>query len=175
MPHPKNVFLIGFMGAGKTSVGKALAQRLGWKFYDLDELIEHREQRTISAIFATAGEREFRRIESSVLADLLKHELDHSGSIIALGGGCFVQPENREALRQADATTVLLNAPLEELERRCKDAVGVRPLAADKTKFEQLFAGRQQAYALAEFKVETSGKSIDDVAQEIEQMLRKHA
>lgn len=174
MPRPKNVVLIGFMGAGKTSAGKVLAQRLGWKFYDLDELIEHREQRTIAAIFATAGEREFRRIESSVLVDLLKNGLDHGGSVVALGGGCFVQPENREALRQAHATTVLLNAPIEELERRCKSAIGVRPLAADKTKFEQLFATRQQAYALAEFKVETSGKSIDEVAQEIEQIVRKH-
>src|SRR5690348_6113139 len=97
MTGPRHVFLIGFMGAGKTSVGKVLAQRLGWKFYDLDKLIEHREQRTIAAIFA-AGEREFRRIETSVLADLLDNGLDRSGSIVALGGGCFVQPENREAL-----------------------------------------------------------------------------
>jgi shikimate kinase len=175
MPRPKNVFLIGFMGAGKTSVGKVLAQRLAWKFYDLDELIEHREQRSIAAIFASVGEAGFRRIESRVLADLLKNGLDQAGSIIALGGGSFVQPENRDALRQAGATTVLLNAPVEELERRCKDATGVRPLAADKTGFEQLFASRQQAYALAQFRVETAGKTIDKVAQEIEQLVRKHS
>ena len=170
--HPR-VFLIGFMGAGKTSVGKALAQRLSWKFYDLDELIERRRQRSIAAIFAAEGEQEFRKVESAVLAELLQDGLDPSGSVIALGGGCFVQPANREALKQANAITVLLKAPVEELERRCREGGGIRPLAADKTKFAQLFAGRQQAYAMARFHVETAGKAIDEVAKEIEAIIRK--
>lgn len=177
MLRSKKVFLIGFMGAGKTSVGRILAQRLNWKFYDLDELIERRRQRSIAAIFAAEGEQEFRRMESTVLSELLQLEdgLDPSGSIIALGGGCFVQPGNREALEQANAITVLLKAPVEELERRCQDAGGIRPLAADKAKFEQLFARRQSAYALAQFHVETAGKTIEEVAQEIEQIVRKEA
>jgi shikimate kinase len=175
MLRSKKVFLIGFMGAGKTSVGRVLAQRMNWKFYDLDELIEHRRQRSIAAIFAAEGEQEFRRAESTVLSELLKDGLDPSGSIIALGGGCFVQPENRRALEQANAITVLLKAPLEELQHRCQDAGGIRPLAGDKAKFEQLFASRQPAYALARFHVETAGKAIEEVAQEIEQIVRKEA
>lgn len=169
------VFLIGFMGAGKTSVGRALAQRLKWKFYDLDELIERRQKRSIAAIFAAEGEQEFRRVESTVLAELLKDGLDPSGSVIALGGGCFVQPVNRQALEEVNAITVLLKAPVEELERRCRNAGGTRPLAADKTNFEQLFASRQPTYALARFHVETAGKAIDQVAGEIEQIIRKQA
>lgn len=92
--------------------------------------------------------------------------------MIALGGGTFVQQENREALKQTGALTVLLNAPVKELERRCQEAESVRPLAQDKDKFEQLFASRQQAYALADFRVETTGKSIEAVAAEIEGIVR---
>ncbi|HEY6254113.1 MAG TPA: shikimate kinase, partial [Candidatus Angelobacter sp.] len=124
----RRVFLIGFMGAGKTSVGKVLARRLGWKFHDLDDLIESREQRSIAAIFNDVGESGFRRIETDVLMALLEQSRMDSSSIVALGGGAFVQPENREALERAGVITVLLSAPLEELQRRCQDGSDVRPL-----------------------------------------------
>ena len=169
-PLPRRlVFLIGFMGAGKTTVGKALAQRLGWKFYDLDELIETREQQSIAGIFATAGESRFRKIESATLAELLKKNFSAS-VVVALGGGTFVQAQNREALQRAGATVVLLNAPIEELRRRCGDTK-TRPLAGDKTKFEQLFASRQSAYALADLKIETADKTVEQVAEEMARML----
>ena len=167
----RRVFLIGFMGAGKTSVGKELAQRLGWKFHDLDQLIESREQRSIAAIFGELGETGFRKIETAVLIELLESRQMDSSSIVALGGGAFVQPENRDALQKAGATTVLLSAPLEELQRRCQGGPDVRPLAGDKRKFKQLFVSRQQAYSLAQFKVETAGKQVHEVAKEIEQIL----
>ena len=83
-PHStRRVFLIGFMGAGKSSVGKALARRLKWKFYDLDEFIENRERTSISSIFSSAGEAAFRTIESAALMELLK-TAELSNSIIAL-------------------------------------------------------------------------------------------
>ena len=167
----RRVFLIGFMGAGKTTVGKVLAHRLGCKFYDLDKLIEKRERAKIAGIFEKKGEQAFRQIESAVLRELLKKDSPRN-AVIALGGGTFVQPENREALQEADAITVMLNAPLEELSRRCQAAGDARPLARDKTKFEQLFATRQEAYRLARFHVETAGKRVNQVAQEIEQMLK---
>lgn len=160
------------MGAGKTSVGKILAQRLGWKFHDLDQLIESREQRSIAAIFDEVGETGFRKIETAALTELLEQSRMDLGSIVALGGGAFVQQKNRDALQQAGAITVLLTAPVEELQQRCQSA-DVRPLARDKNKFEQLFASRREAYNLAQFKVDTSGKQVQQVALEIEQMLKE--
>jgi shikimate kinase len=163
------ICLIGFMGAGKTSVGRILAQRLGWNFFDLDELIESREQRSVAGIFDELGESVFREIESSALMDLLQRS--EESCVLALGGGAFVQPQNRQALERAGATTILLSAPIEELERRCAAADGSRPLFRSRTQFEQLFAARRQVYALAGFRVETLGKEISEVAGEIERCL----
>ena len=165
----RRVVLIGFMGAGKTTVGKALAERWRWKFYDLDELIEQREHRSIAGIFDESGENGFRKIENSALLELLDRSED--GCVIALGGGAFVQPHNRKALQQASVTTVLLSAPVEELKRRCEATGDERPLARNRIEFERLFSSRQQAYALAQFRVETLGKRIEQIAEEIEQLL----
>jgi shikimate kinase len=163
------VILIGFMGAGKTSVGKVLAQRLGWSFYDLDEAIEGREQRSVAAIFEQSGEQAFREIETAALLALL--ERSEEGCVIALGGGAFVQTQNRKALEQAGGITVLLEASVGELQRRCEAAGSVRPLARDTARFEQLFSARRQAYDLARFRVDTEGKEIDEVAAEVERTL----
>src|ERR1700739_3911895 len=123
------VALIGFMGAGKTTVGRALAKRLRWNFFDLDDVIEQREQRSIAEIFASSGEAGFRRMESMALRTLLQDRPTGSDLILALGGGAFIQPENRALLSEARAITVLLEAPLEELRRRCTSEQKVRPLA----------------------------------------------
>src|SRR5262245_23576931 len=115
----RRIVLIGFMGAGKTTVGRALAKRLGWTFYDLDDVIEQREQQTIPEIFANSGETAFRQAESAALRDLL--QANPGDLILALGGGAFVQRQNRALLEQAGAVTILLEAPLEELRRRCRN------------------------------------------------------
>ena len=167
----RRVFLIGFMGAGKTTVGKALAARMGWRFCDLDRLIEAREGRTIAAIFAEHGEAGFRRAESAALAELLQDAGDGSDLIVALGGGAFAQPANRESLRDAGAITILLEASLEELRRRCARDVTVRPLAQNEARFAELFVSRQPAYEVARHKVNTMGKAVEDVAAEIETIL----
>jgi shikimate kinase len=167
----RRVFLIGFMGAGKTTVGKALAKRLGWSFRDLDEVIEAREQKTAAAVFAAAGEEGFRDIESAALWELLAST---SGNcVVALGGGTFVQPGNRIALQQAGAITVWLEAPLDELKRRCKADGVTRPLALDETRLEQLFESRRGAYSLAQFRAETSGKTAEEVATGICSLLHE--
>ncbi|HYL92565.1 MAG TPA: shikimate kinase [Alphaproteobacteria bacterium] len=165
------VALIGFMGAGKTTVGRALAQRLGWTFCDLDELIEAREQKTVAEIFARAGEDGFRKMESALLMELLKNAT-RANCVIALGGGTFVQPQNRSALQKAGAITILLEAPLDELKRRCREAGRTRPLALDEEHFEQLFAGRRADYALAQLCVNTGSKTPEQVATEIESLLQ---
>src|SRR5215472_16183495 len=99
------------MGAGKTTVGKVLAQRLGWSFHDLDEFIEQREQRSVASIFSDVGESGFRKVERAALMELLENGLGTRPSVIALGGGAFLQPDNREAVLRSGAITVLLKAP----------------------------------------------------------------
>lgn len=166
----RRVFLIGFMGAGKTSVGQALARNMGWSFCDLDRIIEKQKQKTVAEIFAELGEAGFRAAESAALAELLQADgSDHL--VVALGGGTFVQPENREALMKANAVTVLLEAPLHELRRRCANDATVRPLAMQETRFAELFEQRRSAYALARHHIETSGKTVEQVAQEVARIL----
>lgn len=157
------------MGAGKSTVGRILARRLKWKFYDLDDAIEQRERRTIARIFAESGEDGFRDIENAALMELLRRS--ENGCVIALGGGAFTQQRNRAALEEAGAVTVLLSAPVEELQRRCQSAENTRPLAKNEARFKQLYSDRQQAYALAHFRVETAGKAISRVAEEIESLV----
>src|SRR5690349_1383042 len=106
-----HVVLIGFMGAGKSTTGKALARRLGWEFFDLDDVIERLHEKTVAQIFASSGEIEFRRMERDALRTLL-NDASTSKLVVALGGGAFIQPENRSALEQAGAITVLLETPL---------------------------------------------------------------
>jgi len=144
-----------------------LAQRLGWAFYDLDLVIEAREQTSVTELFAAAGEAKFRELERTALEDLLENELGHVEAVVALGGGTFIQVENRKILQHFEASTVLLNAPLEELRRRCNESGNQRPLAQD-GRFEQLFESRRAAYNLADFQVETGSKSVEEVVTEIE-------
>jgi len=160
------------MGAGKTTVGLALAKRLRWNFLDLDDVIEERERRTVAEIFALFGESAFRGMESEALAALLQDRQAGSDLILALGGGAFVQKENRDALSSAGAITVLLEAPVEELRRRCRAERTVRPLARQDARFNELFAARRADYALARFTVQTMNKSVQQVTAEIEKLLQ---
>jgi shikimate kinase len=167
------VALIGFMGAGKTTVGRMLAKRLRCRFLDLDDVVQQRELKSVAAIFASSGEAAFRRMESAALNALLD---DVEGDLVlSLGGGAFVQKENRAALDRAGAVTILLEAPLEELRRRC-DREGqarplARPLAQEPKKFAELFAARRADYALAQLTVHTLDKKVKQVAAEIERLL----
>jgi shikimate kinase len=166
------VVLIGFMGAGKTTVGRALAKSLRWNFLDLDDVIEQREHKTVAEIFASSGEPAFRRMESAALAALLQDRQAGSDLILALGGGAFVQKQNRDALISAGAITVLLEAPVKELRRRCQAEHKARPLAQQDARFNELFAARRADYALARFTVQTLGKSVQQVTAEIERLLK---
>jgi shikimate kinase len=169
----RRVFLIGFMGAGKTTVGRELARRLRATFVDLDSLIEQREGREVGDIFAFSGEQAFRRMESAALAALLQESAYGGDLVVALGGGAFIQPENREALKRAGGTTVLLQASLSELQRRCQNdgSRRVRPLAMNRDQFAVLFATRQPMYELAQFHVATENRSIEQVINAIEEIL----
>jgi shikimate kinase len=167
----RTVCLVGFMGAGKSSVGRALAGRFGCGFVDLDDRIEAREERTIAEIFRQSGEAEFRRAEHAALRDLLS-ELGSSCSVIALGGGAFVQADNAALLQQARIPSVFLDAPVEELFRRCQEQQLDRPLRRDLEQFRKLHEARWAGYMAAALRVATSGKDVETVAAEVADSLK---
>lgn len=169
------VFLVGFMGAGKTSVGRVLAERLGWDFEDLDDRIVQREGRTVAEIFQSSGEPFFRRAEQAALASVLE-ELRRGGSrVVALGGGAFVQLENAALLKASAAPTVFLDASVDELWRRCceqaEEAGTERPLLRNMQQFRQLYEARRKGYLQASRKVRTGGRGVDAIAAEIAKVL----
>ncbi|MGA8540928.1 MAG: shikimate kinase [Terriglobales bacterium] len=163
------VFLVGFMAAGKTTVGQELARRLNWDFVDLDAQIESRERQTIAKIFRDRGEREFRLIETETLRNLTD-SLDRN-SVVALGGGTFVQPGNRELLRRWNS--VFLDTPLDELWRRSREDATKRPLRQNnRAEFESLYWERRTSYTQATMTVVTSGKDPSSLCAEIERTLQ---
>ncbi len=160
------VALVGFMGAGKTSVGQELARRLSWRFADLDHLIESREGRAIPQIFQQDGEQHFRDLELSVLGETLAAS-DSRFLVLALGGGAFVVERIRALLRERYVAAVWLDAPAEELFRRCDQPEVVRPLRRDPEQFTKLYEQRLSSYRQADLHVITKGKEISAIAEEI--------
>lgn len=161
------VVLVGFMGAGKTSVGRALGRRLGWSFEDLDDRVEAREGRRIGEIFRESGEREFRRAEHQALREALAEAESGPARVLAVGGGAFVNTENASLLDRAETPTAFLDAPVDELWRRCvADAVD-RPLRREEDEFRQLYDARRPRYLHARVRVETGGREIERIVDEI--------
>ncbi|MGO9084490.1 MAG: shikimate kinase [Candidatus Sulfotelmatobacter sp.] len=170
---PSAVFLVGFMGAGKTSVGRALGQRLNWIFEDLDDRIERREGRTVAEIFRDSGETEFRQAEQAALQQVLEELSGGVARIVALGGGTFVQEQNHKTVQASGIRTVFLDAPLPELWRRCQlsDLDIKRPLQTSANTFRELYKDRLPFYKTAFLQVETEGKQVDSIAAEIAEKL----
>jgi len=157
------VFLVGFMGSGKNTVGQALAHQLGWDFIDLDARIESRERRNIPEIFRTDGETAFRQAETRALQDLL--EGLNRNSVVALGGGAFAQPANRGLLLHWP--TVFLDAPADELWQRCQQDAVERPLRQSHEQFAELLASRVPSYREATLTINTSGKTLLSICSEV--------
>ncbi|PWU03018.1 MAG: shikimate kinase [Terriglobia bacterium] len=160
------LYLVGFMGSGKTTIGRHLAHRLGWNFFDTDEEIEAAEKTTIAEIFETRGEAEFRSIETEILRQHVAWVERGRPSVIALGGGVFAQAENRGLLEDR-GVTVWLDCPFEIIQRRVAQAFH-RPLARDPETFAQLYRSRQEAYRLADMQVPVSS---DDPEKSVEAIL----
>ena len=156
------IYLVGFMGAGKTTVARALGRRLGWRVEDIDERIEARERRSVAAIFSQSGESYFRQQERQMLSDLLPQRQ----IVVATGGGTFAEPDNR-ALMLADGAVVWLDVPLTRVFERVP-ADGRRPLAADRAQMEQLYARRRLAYAEAHVRIDGTEPVPDVVVRLLE-------
>ena len=166
------VALTGFMGAGKTRVGRALAVLLGWPFVDLDQEIELQQKATVREIFQGQGEAQFREIETAALREMLERVPAPARMVIAVGGGTFVQPHNAVLLRNAGARVVFLETPLEEMLERCgtesqSPEGNLRPLASDPDAFRVLYAQRLPQYRSADVTLSTAGKTAEENAQEI--------
>ena len=168
--HLKRLVLTGFMGAGKSTVGRLLASRLAWNFLDLDTHIEHRTGATISQLFRDHGEARFRRLESTALASALS--LSHT--ILALGGGTPEDLTNRLLLEQTPGTfTIFLDAPFPTLFDRCMlqdfgDPAVARPVLADPTAAQLRFARRHPLYTrLSRLTIDTSTLTPDQTVEAI--------
>ena len=165
------VVLIGFMGAGKSSVGRALGEQLAWTFEDLDERIERRERRKVPEIFRDSGEAEFRRAEHAALKEVLSELRTGAEKILALGGGAFVQKENVRLIEAGGISTVFLDAGVEELWERCRQQAerqGMeRPLLSSLESFRELYEKRRPHYLKASLRQETGGKTVAEIAAEV--------
>ena len=145
------LYLVGFMGCGKTTVGRLVAERLGWQFVDADDDIEAAAGITISAIFETRGEREFRRAEAEAIRRRVQAVGRGVATVLALGGGAFIEQANFELLC-GNGVSVWLDCPLEVLRARVA-AETHRPLARDPEKFAALHEARRASYARADFRI----------------------
>ena len=158
----KQIYLVGFMGSGKSTVGELLSKELGWPFIDLDTVIEAGRGVSIREIFERSGEAFFRQLERAALTEVLKSE----PVVIALGGGTFANQANVELIRETGGTTIWLDCPMEILFQRCSGMV-TRPLFRDSESLQGLLDLRLPYYRLAEFRVPTEGRSAQEVAEQI--------
>jgi shikimate kinase len=167
-----NIFLVGLMGAGKTSVGRRLARRLGKTFYDSDEEIERATGVKISVIFEIEGEAGFRAREAKMLAELVAQ----SDIVLATGGGAVLSADNRRLLTE-NGVVIYLRAVAADLWQRTRHDRNRPLLKTDQplAKLEQLFAKRDPLYrSVADIIVDTGSQSLGSLVERVEQQLIEH-
>ena len=159
------IYLVGFMGCGKSTIGRALAEEVGWSFFDLDQEIERRERLAIAQIFDTQGEAAFRQAETAALRERVETVSRGQPQVISLGGGAFVSQENFELVESA-GVSVWIDAPFSTIERRVASETH-RPLARDREQLRALFDARRPAYARADYRVEVLDDNPRSVVERI--------
>jgi shikimate kinase len=157
------IYLTGFMASGKTTIGRALADELGWMFVDLDEDIEKRAGMPVSEIFDRCGEAAFRELESKLLRERVKQIEYGRPHVIALGGGTFLSDDNFELISN-NGITLWLDC---EYPRICERLAGQshRPLARDPEKMKQLFETRREFYSRADYRIDVEDDPAAAVAR----------
>ena len=165
----QNIYLVGFMGTGKTAVGQVLAKTLGLYFFDLDDIIAQKEKRSINEIFNQSGEPYFRQVEGEVLKEV---SLKNS-QVISCGGGIVINPKNIAVMKQT-GKVICLSARPEAIYQRIKGDTS-RPLlevADPKARIKELLDARRPFYEKADFMIDTSDRPIEEVSREIMQKIK---
>jgi shikimate kinase len=159
------LYLVGFMASGKTTIGRSLADHLGWPLFDVDAEIEKRRGMPISQIFDEHGEQAFRDLETEVIRQRVRMVQAGMPSVVVLGGGAFVQARNFEILEN-NGVTVWLDCPLEIVRQRLGDD-SMRPLARDARRLEQLYEDRRPLYSRADFRIEIGDDNVEAIVQRV--------
>jgi shikimate kinase len=147
---PRRIVLTGFMGSGKTTVGPLVARRLGWKFLDVDDVIEAEAGATIAELFSRYGEAAFRERERAAIARLAETD----GLILALGGGAIEHPATRELLLKTPGTLLVhLEVELATTRARCRGTEHLRPILADQANLHRRYQHRMPLYRQAHISI----------------------
>jgi len=160
------IFLVGFMGSGKTTVGRSLAEKLGYEFVDLDDVIAQFAGRTITQIFQELGEAVFRQLESEAIRLIVSRD----NVVVSLGGGAFVREENRR-LAKKYGVSIWLDCPIELILARLEGTAD-RPLYQSPEQMRELLTARLPAYQQADLRIAADQGSPEELAEEIVHHLR---
>jgi len=166
----ERIVLLGYMCSGKSSVGESLARRLGWKFLDFDVEIEKREGATVAEIIDQRGEEGFREMEAA----LTREAAEQRSLVMAPGGGWVTQPDLLEGMRRGTFSVWLAVTPAETVRRLKEDTID-RPFKSHPNPVEairEMLDERINLYRRADVKIPTDGRGIEQIAFEIEQLLR---
>ena len=168
----EGLILTGFMGTGKTAVGRRLANRLGWDFFDADPLVEEHMGMTIPEIFEIHGEPGFRKAEEAVVLGLLDEAARaEKGAVISLGGGAVTIPAVYERLTK-EPLVVLLDEDVDTAYERARGSR--RPLAGDPERFRDLYSQRESIYrSVAKYIVDTRGLDSSAVASRVIELIHE--
>lgn len=160
-----NIFLIGFSGSGKSSVGKKLAKQLNYNFLDTDRIIEKTTSLSIDETINTKGEKEFRNIETQVLS-----KIDFSqNNVISTGGGLPTEKDNIRIMKN-NGSIIWLKASIDSIYDRLKNSKEIRPLIGnhiEKENIESLYNSRQSVYNIADVSIDTDNKNLDEITKEL--------